>query len=252
MSSVAYQRDYYEQHLRRARGYQPRVSRGPAVAHIKACLAVGMSIKSITERSGVPEATIRTALARPDGKMLTITEQSILSVRPQQPVTAPGITRRIRALNALGWSTPIIAAETGLCVETIKRWRRGEVTDIRRGIVEPILAVYADLSMRVPEPTTTRERISVTRSAGEAKRYGWVPPLAWDDDEIDNPYAVPDTGDVTRGVDIDEWVHLVKWGEDPTRAATRLGVGLAAIERAAERAGRPDVATLARPDRSAA
>jgi len=160
-----------------------------------------------------------------------------------RPRTFPaiGVQRRIRALSAIGWSFPVLAVELGITQSGVARLTADrERAD--RATTERVDALYQRLCM-TPGPS------AVAKARAVAK--GWAPPLAYDD--IDDPDEVPDTGATgARGVDLDEWARLVKWGEEPTRAAARLGVGIAAIERAAERAGRPEIATLARPDRSAA
>lgn len=69
--------------------------------------------------------------------------------------------------------------------------------------------------------------------------------MAWDEDGIDDPEAVPDLGDRRRGVDLDDWLHLVRGGESPERAAERCGVKLTAVSRAAHRAGRHDLFLIA-------
>ncbi|WP_329123945.1 hypothetical protein [Streptomyces sp. NBC_01353] len=47
-----------------------------------------------------------------------------------------------------------------------------------------IRAAYEALSMRTGTSAKTRLR---------AQRSGWAPPLAWDDDTIDDPHGVPQT-----------------------------------------------------------
>ena len=71
-----------------------------------------------------------------------------------------------------------------------------------------------------------------------------MPPLAWDDDSIDDPKAVP-AGiyqGAARGVDVDEVEHLIATGEHPDNIATRLDRNRGAIRQACDRAGRRDLA----------
>lgn len=90
---------------------------------------------------------------------------------------------------------------------------------------------------------TAKYRAWCDRSA----RAGWAPPMAWDDETIDDPAASPANGmDRKRGVDLDEWLHLVRSGEHPDRAARRCGVSLNTVEVAAHRAGRTSDFTRAR------
>jgi hypothetical protein len=56
---------------------------------------------------------------------------------------------------------------------------------VHRGTAGQVARVYDELAM-TPGPST--------RARDAAARRGWVPPLAWDDDEIDDPQARPARG----------------------------------------------------------
>lgn len=147
-----------------------------------------------------------------------------------------GAARRIQALCAIGWPRAIIAAEMGYATVG----SLGSLLHRRSGIDMVTTTRHA----RVVE---VYERLSGTpgpcaRTARHARKAGWAPPLAWEGIDIDDPAATPDTGEQgQRGADLDEWLHLARAGEDPERAARRLGVTLDAVERKAQRAGRRDV-----------
>ena len=101
-----------------------------------------------------------------------------------------GFIRRIRALQAMGWSFNDIAQRIGIprtCLTAKTRnHTRVYVSTFRR-----MVAVYDELSM-IPGPSI--------RSINAAKRNGWAPPLAWDD--IDDPDERPNLGAAAdRGVD---------------------------------------------------
>jgi hypothetical protein len=67
---------------------------------------------------------------------------------------------------------------------------------------------------------------------------GFAPPLAWDDDAIDNPSAQPATaGQAPRGrVDLDDVQHLESFGVSRDEIARRMNVQLESIDRAEYRA----------------
>jgi hypothetical protein len=96
-------------------------------------------------------------------------------------VDATGTGRRLRALQAIGWSWPLLAAE--LRVRS-PRWpsklASGRTPTVSRATAAQIAALYDRLSF-TPGPS------DVTRTW--AAKRGWPPPLAWDDDQIDNPQA---------------------------------------------------------------
>lgn len=150
-----------------------------------------------------------------------------------------GPVRRLRALYAIGWSAVQIADELGVTAEAVRARVRSD-RRIERDTAAQIDAVYRRLSM-TPGPSTRARRI--------AERRGYAPPLAWDN--IDDLDERPDLGERSRGTDLDEWLWLVRSGEDPSRAAERLDVTLHAIERAAYRNNRTDVTAIANAARHA-
>lgn len=133
-------------------------------------------------------------------------------------VPAVGSQRRIRALMALGWPGNIIAERAG-----IKRGQSGisallQAHTVRVATAARIARAYDDLSMRLGPSPVTRAR---------AQRNGWLPPLAWDDERIDDPVHSPTesvhfTNEFNRR-EIDEVVVLrVLAGEHlPTTRAER-------------------------------
>ena len=236
---AAYQRAYYLETLALT-GRAPRRPAEPITQHIRDLVAAGMTHAAIADASGVHPNTIAQLARAGQTSVRSRTANAILAVRP--PVTLIGLTRRVRALAALGWSTRKIAAVAGLNLDTIKEYRRGDKT-FTGSAAAGILRAWAALSMTPPNPTTRHEQAAVTAVRASAARNGWAPPLAWDD--IDDPDATPDTGQVVRGgVDLDEWARLVRYGENPEQAAARCGITLGGIERAAYRHGRADILQL--------
>jgi len=139
---------------------------------------------------------------------------------------------------AIGWPSRILTTRLGMA-------EHGSVLDIanhnnatiRRATADNVRRVYDELWDK-PGPS----RISAQRAA----KRGWVPPLAWDDDTIDDPAAVADLGEPDapspRGrlrehvVEdyLDTWDHHL--GYLPA-AATRLGLSEYALEQALRRSG---------------
>lgn len=97
-------------------------------------------------------------------------------------IDATGTQRRIRALMALGWTSRHIADLCG--------WTSAEaVTEINKdrrfvylATAEKIADAYERLCMTPGPSPQTKAR---------AARKGWPPPLAWDDDRIDDPTYHP-------------------------------------------------------------
>lgn len=105
-------------------------------------------------------------------------------------VDATGTRRRIQALAAIGWSLAAQSQRLGWKPSTAhavssRSWVWPQTAEKVRGL-------YDELSM-VPGPNN--------RARGEAARKGWLPPLAFDDESIDDPDYVPTLGDDTDTVD---------------------------------------------------
>lgn len=107
-------------------------------------------------------------------------------------VDATGTHRRLRALMAIGWRSRDLAPRIG--------WASGELDTIfRRPTVRRITAarvqsVYQQLADHPGPSQQTRRR---------AERAGWLAPLWWDDDTIDNP-SIPDHGKIGQEPVIDQ------------------------------------------------
>lgn len=103
-------------------------------------------------------------------------------------VNPAGTVRRLQALAALGWPMSTVAAHIGVDAAQTRRLCRGDTRRrMHRDTAARVAAVYDRLSMSRPTRWTHRN----DRIVAAAAAAGWVPPLAWDDDDIDNPDAQP-------------------------------------------------------------
>lgn len=109
-------------------------------------------------------------------------------------VDSTGTVRRIRALMRLGWTAAAIA-EAGAVSSARAVQLLPRRTKVLRETADGVAAAYDRLSMRVGPSGTTRRR---------AERAGWPPPLAWADESIDDPAAVPHADDEAAGEVVDE------------------------------------------------
>lgn len=103
--------------------------------------------------------------------------------RARGPLLVPaiGTHRRIEALRAIGWPTSVIAEKAGRAARPGSIIRADQEM-VRAELHDRIRDVYDRLSM-TPGPS---DRVRV-----RAINAGCVPPLAWDDDQIDDPAARP-------------------------------------------------------------
>jgi hypothetical protein len=120
------------------------------------------------------------------------------TVRERNTAPVHGTRRRLQALTAMGWSPPELGVLTGLNDQVILRLRAAN--DARTVLFQTrdaVTAVYDDIWAT---RSTGRHQL---RMRNLARRHGWLPPLAWDDDSIDDPAATPNLG-TAPAVDLDE------------------------------------------------
>jgi hypothetical protein len=70
---------------------------------------------------------------------------------------------------------------------------------VRAGTARAVCALYDELWDQPPPEGTHRDKIAASRARNRAAAHGWPPPLAWDDDTIDDPDVVPNP----TGADLD-------------------------------------------------
>lgn len=237
-----------------SRGIRRLVDAGPVHAHLSRLVAAGWSYRAISEAAGVAPTTVHKITHRGQATVRRDVAARILRVRADQVlarranpagfVPAVGTRRRIEALLALGWRHEDITAASGLPGagrSGVVLHQRGDW--VAKATHDAIVTAYAALSSRRGPSERTRRR---------ALDLGYAPPAAWDDDaDQDDPDAAPAAGwrpdcvPHRTGADLDEFERLTAAGEDPGRAARRLGVTTSAIAKAARRNGRPDLAAVA-------
>ena len=144
------------------------------------------------------------------------------------PIDATGTIRRLRALAAMGWPMKELAAMSGVAMPTISylmHHRRGTVYSRTAGKVADL---YDELSMR--EGNSQRSRL-------RARRHGWAPPLAWDDETIDDPNAQPDVGEQVSVKFGEKFTELRDLGYSDLVIAQRFGIKPASLLRQLDRYG---------------
>jgi transcriptional regulator with XRE-family HTH domain len=200
----------YEQNRVRQHAYgrwNGLVDAEPAKAHVRALTAAGMGLKRISEVSGVPHGSLWKLMygkRRADGTMIASrrvrpsTADRLLAVKLEladgAKVDPTGAVRRLRALVALGWSQSKITARLGMPLGSLNQLVLGKRGQILVSTDKAVRALYDEWSMTLPPAQEWRDKIAANRSRNYAKARGWLPPLAWDDEALDNPDATPLTG----------------------------------------------------------
>jgi len=152
--------------------------------------------------------------------------------------TAIGTQRRLQALMTRGWS---LQAE-GLRAPQLARALENSAV-ITPKVAAGVSAAYDRLWNAEPPRRTEVER-QLADAAGDAARIrGWVPPLAWDEDQIDKLSAEPQPGwergsrTSMRSADLAEDAEFVRSAggyeeSSPGVIAGPLGVSKARLEKA--------------------
>lgn len=104
-------------------------------------------------------------------------------------VDAIGTRRRLQALMAAGWSGPELSRRVGRS----RSWAgdsmvNRKVTRVKRELVKRL---YDELWDKTPPMETSMQRHDAAYAQMAARRNGWLPPAAWDDDSIDDRNAAP-------------------------------------------------------------
>lgn len=236
---VDWNRTYRARQAReRALGRGHYAPAAPVRAHVRTLTTAGLGLPQIAKCSGVHASSISFLLYGKPSKNLAPPRQivrsnatAILGVTDTElaagaRVAAVGAQRRAQALVAVGWSLSELARETGIAPSGLRRVVYEGV--VWKATADKITAAYERLWDRAPAQDTPRRRAAVTQARRLAERKGWFPPLAWDDDQIDDPTAVPDRGLVTgrsdRRVEPDEVEWLRSFGTSDELIARQLRV----------------------------
>lgn len=240
--TCGYARALYEERRQRAIAYgtwQPFVDAEPVRQHVRDLQACGLGLRRIAEAAGVDRKRLQALLngrsergTGPQEKVRPQIAAAILAVEPSFDMLGPktvidasGTRRRLQALVSLGWSQAKLADRLG--------WTPGNFGALMReprtvvATARKVRTLYDELWNQAPPEDSHRDKVAASRARNHARSRGWFPPMAWDDDTIDDPTAQPDRGGkVTRRQALAENAEELIIGQDYTleHAAERLGV----------------------------
>lgn len=170
--------------------WQYRVPADTVVAHINALRAAGMTLTGIARTGHLAPKTVFAVMHEHRKTIQGPTAAAIFSVRPHPTVPAGhvlavGTTRRVRAFVAAGYSLADIARRLDKHLQAVweMAWERQRYLAIstHRAVAD----LYEQLST-TPGPSR--------RARNTGRRNDWAPPMAWDDDAIDDPAGQPSLG----------------------------------------------------------
>lgn len=156
-----------------------------ARAHVAQLRKLGWTWEAIAKTAGLStwvahnlhRGTTRRLLAESESALLRV---PLVSFESHRGVPSIGSRRRVQALAWMGWPNHEIARRIGCSPRSLP-------TLLARGRLSTRLAqrigkVYDELST-IPGPSHI--------AAGKARQLGFAPPLAWDDETIDDRRARP-------------------------------------------------------------
>lgn len=188
----------------RRNGHHGNVDTTAVALHLSKLLDSGLTRLQIASAADVSDRAIRYVL-NGQTTMHRSTAIRILGVQPRtEPVRvdATATRRRIQALAYIGWPIIRTAEAAGLSHRHVFGILNGSVASLAPAHAQRYERVYAELSER-PGPTDHSRSI--------ARRNGWAPPIAWDDDTIVDPAAHPEwTGQcgTDRGYHLHKIEHI--------------------------------------------
>ncbi|MDZ4235711.1 MAG: hypothetical protein U1C73_18555 [Dietzia sp.] len=206
---------HYEAHRSRMMAYgkweSKYVPADTARTHYAALLDAGMHRNQISRLSGIKSDQLDNLLrprrdrgTEPAKRILRTTQERLLALAVPAPhevwrhaadgarVDGTGTSRRLQALIAIGWTQRELSDRVGILETNFQQPLSGNRM-VTAGFARTVAAVFDELQL-TPGPSL--------RSKRRAERHGWAPPLAWDEDTIDDPAATPTIdGNDEAGVD---------------------------------------------------
>lgn len=232
----------------RDRGIKRFVDPGPARSHVIALHAAGFSWSAIADAAGVSKHGVIRLTRDPKHIRLT-TEAAILRVKAEDVfarttvndfVPGAGARRRVQALMAIGHTAATIVAAMGPGTPP------ATASNLIHKPGEWISRANHDRARRAYDALWDTPGAS-PRTRTVAARHGYLPPLAWDDESIDDPAATPapltEKRPGGKALFVEDIEFLLEHEPLATaqQLADRLHVTRDAIQVACRRADRPDL-----------
>ncbi len=217
----------------------------PARRHALALRAAGMGRRRLAAISGVSDSVIHVLInGRPERGTppsrriaagnarailaVPIPDVSLLAAGARVDIT--GTARRLQSLVSLvaaGYTQADLAGRLGISQANSTALFHGQGLVLAATALR-VADLYDRLSMTAGPSHVARER---------ARKLGWPPPLAWDDDTIDNLDAQPDIGERRTVPFLERYGEMRDLGLGQDEIAARMGVARESLLRQLDRHG---------------
>lgn len=198
----------YQATIDRAKAYgtwNPYTDAEPVREHVRWLMSQGMGWQRVARIAGISSGAMTKLLyghPLPDGTRRAPSKRlrheaaaKLLAVHPDLDllgakalIDGTGTRRRLQALVAAGWSQSKIAARMGMTGANLNRvFNRSDL--VHASTARAVRDLYDELWDTPPPEREHRDKIAASRARSLARRRGWMPALAWDDDSIDDPGA---------------------------------------------------------------
>ncbi len=179
----------------------------PVREHILKLGEFGIGYKRVAELAGVGITGVRSLIwgrqdpgprygeipkrvAREKAAKILAVQATIENLGARKSIPARGAHRRVQALVARGWSLSKIAERLGMNGSNMSSFMKR--TMIGAGTHRAIVELYEELWDQAPPHDEWRDKIAYSRSVEFARQRRWLPPLAWDDIDLDDEPPAPD------------------------------------------------------------
>lgn len=245
-------REYEQTRYRlRAYGLLPQlVDVDDLTMHLAWLSGHGIGWEQVAALAGLARSTV-SAILYPDHHRRGVTPRvagAILSIFPTMDnaatsalIDATGTQRRLGALMLQGHTLTAIQRELGLSALGRVLTRDRVTARVARAVRD-----YYDTHWAIPAaPATAHEAGVIARTTAD----GYLPALAWDDDQIDDPAQAPDpttvrAADAGLRIHLDDVEFLAAHGATWVEVETRTGACRNSIEVACGRADRRDLVAI--------
>jgi hypothetical protein len=183
--------------------WQPWADPEPVREHVRELRRHGASYQAIARAAGVSHTTVHHLLngpasrggqlahrmhAAPASRLLALAVPAVPGGRD-----ACGARRRLQGLVALGHCPAELARQAGITQARTHRLLAGQTRRVSPELHASVAGLYEQMWNQPPAGQTRREHAAAEAARRRAEAAGWPPPMALDDDRIDDPAYRPRT-----------------------------------------------------------